>query len=194
MKPDLNLVALEIFQLCLRHDIDISVDWVPRDFNQIADDLSKTEDWDDWSVSNTIFEYVSKVYGPFTIDLFASNITHKLVKFYSKYWCEGSAGVDAFAYHWGAEYSWVVPPPQLAGKVLGHMKQCKAAGVLLLPKWCSASFWPILHDGRDYVEGIELLLEYHKPVHFFQRGIYGNDVFSSDQFASNVIILLVDFR
>jgi hypothetical protein len=194
MKPDLNLVALEIFQACLRYDIDITVDWVPRELNQDADDLSKIEDCDDWSVSGTIFEYINKVYGPFTIDLFASNLTHKLGRFYSKYWCEGSLGVDAFAYDWGTEFSWVVPPPQLAGKVLNHMRLCKAAGVLLLPKWCSAAYWPILHDGREYTRGVELLLEYHKPVHFFKRGVHGNNVFSGDQFASNVVILLVDYR
>jgi hypothetical protein len=194
MKSDLNLVALEIFQLCLRNDIDISIDWVPRDLNQVADDLSKLEDWDDWSISDVIFNYISKAYGPFSVDIFASNLTHKLDKFYSKHWCDGSSGVDAFAYHWGAEYSWVVPPPQLTGKVICHMKTCKAVGVLVVPKWCSAAYWPMLHNGHDYVQGIRLLIEYHKPVHFFRKGLHGNDVFSCNRFASNVLILLVDFR
>jgi hypothetical protein len=54
---------------------------------------------------------LSNTFGPFSIDLFASNLSHHLPKFYSKYWCQGTAGVDAFAFDWGDEICWVVPPP-----------------------------------------------------------------------------------
>jgi hypothetical protein len=194
MKTDLNLTNLKIFQLCLQYDIDLSIDWVPRELNTVADDLSKEQDWDDWAISDNISQTVQKAYGPFTADLFASNLTNKLPKFYSKFWCVGTSGVDAFAYDWGKEFAWVVPPPILISKVLSHVKRCQARCVLVVPKWCSAPFWPVLYNGNNYRGGISVLLEYIKPVDFFIKGLFGNSVFSSEKFASNVLILKLDFR
>jgi hypothetical protein len=194
MKQDLNLTALAIFQLCLHNDIDISVDWVPRELNQKADELSKLIDLDDWSINPAIFSYVSNRHGPFSVDRFASNFTHKVDRFYSKYWCDGSTGVDAFAYNWEKEYCWIAPPPKLTGKVLSHMKYCRARGVLMIPKWVSSAWWPLLHDGLNYVSGVKLLVEYRNPKNFFIKSPCGNDMFSAAQFASNVVILRLDFR
>jgi hypothetical protein len=194
MKQDLNTLALQIFQICLQNNIDITVDWVPREHNQQADDLSKVLDMDDWSINSNVFKYVNNVHGPFSIDLFASNRTRQVDKFYSKYWCEGSWGVDAFAYDWKDEFSWIVPPPKLIGKVLNHMRLCKAAGVLLAPKWVSSAWWPLLYDGMGFVRGVKLLVEYKNPRNFFIKSSCGNNVFSEAQFASNVVLLLIDCR
>ena len=108
---DLHLSSLEIFELCLKNQIRLTVDWIPREINEEADALSKVTDTDDWQIDNRIFNYVNKLYGAFSIDLFASNLSHKTKRFYSKYWCLGSEGVDAFAYNWGDENCCAVPPP-----------------------------------------------------------------------------------
>ena len=55
MKPDLNLIAMGILQLCIEHDIQLSVDWIPRDENAVADTLSKLVDSDDWAIANNVF-------------------------------------------------------------------------------------------------------------------------------------------
>jgi hypothetical protein len=64
----------------------------------------------------------------------------------------------------------------------------------LLPKWVSSAWWPLLHDGRDYVHGVKLLVEYRKPVNLFQKGSCGNNMFSNEKFASNVVVLQIDCR
>ena len=74
------------------------------------------------------------------------------------------------------------------------MKCCQAKGVLVVPRWQTAMFWPIVHNGKTWQNGIELLLEYKNPKEFFQKGPFGNDVFSEKKFQSNVLILGVNFQ
>jgi hypothetical protein len=112
MKLDLHLCSLEIYESCIKFDILLSVDWVPRKDNVDADRLSKQEDVDDWGVDHGIYNVFNTSHGPFTVDIFATNITAKSQKFYSRYWCDKSSGVDAFAYDWGSETCWLVPPPR----------------------------------------------------------------------------------
>jgi hypothetical protein len=193
MVGNLQELALSVFTNCILFDVDLSVDWVPRTANEAADELSKTPDPDDWSVQNRIFCMLSSIYGPFTIDCFASNLTHKLPRFFSKYWCEGTYGIDAFSYSWAGEFAWLVPPPYLIAKVLSHCKLCRARGILVAPKWLSAPFWPLLKTPEDWRPGITLLYEYCHPERFFCRGAYGNSVFTEARFSSNVLVLLLDF-
>ena len=193
MKVDLNALALEVYKICITNDIDLSIYWVPREENEIADELSKVEDIEDWQVHPSVFHLLQARCGPFTLDAFASNLSNKTKKFYSKYWCKDTSGVNAFSYDWGKENLWLVPPPRLISQVLFHARKCKAVGILVVPKWQSAAFWPLIWDGKNWLAGITLLLEYVKPTNFFQRGPFGNNVFSEQMFNSNVLVLKVDF-
>jgi hypothetical protein len=193
MVDNLQVLALSVFTNCIMFDVHLSVDWVPRTMNEAADELSKTPDLDDWSVQDRIFNMLNKLSGPFTIDCFASNLTHKLPKFFSKYWCLGTYGIDAFAYSWAGEFAWLVPPPTLITKVVSHCKLCKAQGILIAPKWISAPFWPVLKSPAGWRAGITLLYEYSQPKAFFNRGPYGNSVFTEACFSSNVLVLKLDF-
>ena len=51
MKSELLSLAIEIFNLCIRTNISIEVEWIPREQNQTADAYSKVFDYDDWSIS-----------------------------------------------------------------------------------------------------------------------------------------------
>ena len=193
MVQALNICALEILQLCLSNNIQISLDWVPRELNEEADALSKMVDTDDWGISKHIFDYINKVYGPCTLDVFASNLSHKLDRYYAKYWCTGALGIDAFAYNWKTEVCWIVPPPNLIPKVISHCKRCKSRGILVVPKWKASFFWPLLHNGKNWADGLDLLIEYKNPANFFTRGPFGNETFTEKEFSSNVLIMKVDF-
>lgn len=72
MKPDLHELALSIFRLALRYTIDLQVDWVPRSLNVHADSISRFIDCDDWSVSIYFFNHVDGIWGPHSVDRFAS--------------------------------------------------------------------------------------------------------------------------
>ena len=45
---------------------------------------------------------------------------------------------------WSSDNNWLVPPTTLIGRVLWHMRNCKAVGTLIVPMWKSAQFWSLL--------------------------------------------------
>ena len=47
MKSDLQDIALDIFTICLRNNIRLEVDWIPRTLNDQADFISRLIDTDD---------------------------------------------------------------------------------------------------------------------------------------------------
>ncbi|KAK3082563.1 hypothetical protein FSP39_021987 [Pinctada imbricata] len=94
MKPNLQDMALNIFSTCISHGIDLDIQWVPRKMNERADYLSKIIDLDDWCISNSCFDYISSIWGPFTIDRFASSSNNKVPRFNSMFWNPGSEHVD----------------------------------------------------------------------------------------------------
>ena len=57
MKSELQDIALDVFNICLDNNIVLEIEWIPRDKNIQADELSKIFDFDDWGVSDIIFKY-----------------------------------------------------------------------------------------------------------------------------------------
>ena len=196
MKPDLHNLATYIFNLCIKYNTTLEVEWVPRDQNSLADWYSKIFDFDDWSVSNTHFVYFNKRWGPFDCDLFADYNNNKVKVFYSRYWCPGTSGVDAFSFDWSIHNSWIVPPVNLVTKVITHLKLCKGCGVLVVPKWTSAAFWPMLcsSDRNEFNYFVKDYIEYMKPSRFFEAGSDKNSIFASDKLTFNVLVLKIDCR
>ena len=43
----LHTLAISIFELCIRNNIELSVQWIPRSLNQKTDSVSKFMDIDD---------------------------------------------------------------------------------------------------------------------------------------------------
>ena len=84
--------ALEIFQFCAVNNVSIEFEWVPRSLNECADSLSRIIGFDDWGVSTVFFAYISSLFGPFTVDRFASPDSAKCARFYSKFWCPCAEG------------------------------------------------------------------------------------------------------
>ena len=79
-KHELQVLALKILDTCRINDIKLDVVWIPRDQNKTADYLSKCIDKDDWEITTTLFDKLNTLYGPFTIDRFASNMNTKTLK------------------------------------------------------------------------------------------------------------------
>ena len=72
-KQNLQKLVESIYDLTVSLSIKLDVQWVPRKQNTIADTLSKMYDFEDWETTNTLFKYLNRVWGPFTIDRFADN-------------------------------------------------------------------------------------------------------------------------
>ena len=148
-KPHLRKIAFDIFELCLKYDIIIITKWIPRALNDVADNISKSIDTDDWTIDFETFNYVQQNFGNFTVNRFASDSNNKVEKFNSKFYCPTTKGVNAFTFDWSKEFNWLCPPISLVGACINHLKSCKGRGVLLVPRWESAFYWPLLTPNGD---------------------------------------------
>ena len=98
MKEHLHILALDIFQTAKDNKIDLEVEGIPSTHNERADYLSKIVDYDDWIVKDCYFHAVTSVWGPCSVDCFASYKNCKVPRFFSKYFNPDSLGVDSIAF------------------------------------------------------------------------------------------------
>ena len=145
-KPKLTSIALDIFAFSISKNIEIHPIWIPREENCEADEISKDLDSDSWGIDSETFDYIQSKFGIFTYDRCADERNRKTNLFSSKFFCPGADGINAFTDDWSGHFNWFCPPISMIGAVLRHARQCKAEGVLLVPEWLSAKFWPFLVD------------------------------------------------
>ena len=146
-KVHLQSVALSIFRFCFLHGIPLEAQWIPRSLNERADLLSRFVDKDDGRVNPSVFRLVDAKWGSHTIDSFASYYNAQLPRFNSKFASPGCSGVDALVQDWSRENNWVCPPVGLLVDAVRVLTACSGRGTLIIPKWPSAYFWPLLRDG-----------------------------------------------
>lgn len=57
-RPELQAIAVEIFEVCMSFDIAMEIEWLPRSQNDRTDYLRRIVDLDDWSLSAALFQLV----------------------------------------------------------------------------------------------------------------------------------------
>ena len=147
MKPRCHSVAVRVWDLAHAHDIKLSCAWMPRTSTEImvTDDLSKNFDSSEYKLSQSDFQMLCQSFGPFCLDLFASPFSHVFKPFCSRYVCKDAVSVDAFTVDWSKLVNgFFHPPVGLVTRVLKHAQFVKAKGVLIVPVWESADFWPVI--------------------------------------------------
>ena len=55
-------MANRIFSHCSHHNIDLHVQWIPRELNSQADYISKIKDCDDWHLTAECFDTLERPY------------------------------------------------------------------------------------------------------------------------------------
>ena len=94
--------------------------------------------------------------GPLDIDRFADNINAKLPRFDARFHCPKAENVNTFTSDWGRDFNWWCPPIFLIADTIAHARICRAKGVLLIPEWPSAYYWPIISpDGKHFAEFVK---------------------------------------
>lgn len=88
------------------------------------------------------------IFYPDTCDRFADSENKRVETFYSRFFTPGTAGVDTGSFNWASENNWLAPPIYLVNKVIKHCLVCKAEGTLIVPKWESAPFCPLLLNNK----------------------------------------------
>ena len=190
MKLDLHKLACKLRISCTYLNLNLFSKWIPRKLNYYADRLSRIVDTNDYVVNPHIFNYFDHLWGPHSCDRFADDGNTKCPRFNSAVNCVGSEGIDAFNFNWGGENNWLVPPVHLAPKTIIHAKNCKAKGTLVVPKWHSAPFWPLLHDGESFLPCVKGHMEYKNPTNFF---VSGRNKLFTENLKFNMLVIRLDF-
>ena len=186
----LQEMAESIHNICDSNRIDLRVQWVPREAIYYADHLSKLVDHDDWCTTPYFFRVLDQKWGPFSVDRFADNNNTKLKRFNSKYLCPNTEHVDAFTLTWEGENNYLVPPVGMVPRVLAHMAACHGRGVMVVPYWPSAAFFPLVSTTGNEFKGFVWdwmrfpAGQYKALVQGPNKGVFiGSEVFKSDVLA-----------
>lgn len=194
-KPELQEIVEQIVSLAASNSIVLQPVWVPREENQLADYISKLKDIEDWGISVPVYQWVSSMWGPFTVDRFATWYNTKCRKFNSRFWNPGCDGVDAFAQNWRGENNWVVPPPSQIVRAWRHFYTCRARGALVVPLWKGSVFWPCLcpdgtHLSRFITDWVGIP-DYGPPATVQGRCV--NTLFKGECLGFRLIAVYIDY-
>jgi hypothetical protein len=65
--PELQVLALTIFNSCRKNKIDIYTVWIPREQNVLVDYLNRIIDTDDWQTTVEFYSYLDSMWGPLRV-------------------------------------------------------------------------------------------------------------------------------
>ena len=193
-KPQLHAIALKVFALSVQYQLHLEPEWIPKDLNVRADFLSRIVDHDDWFLDPAIFARIDAMWGPHTVDRFASFHNAQLPRFNSRCWNPGSEAVDAFTVNWGGQNNWWCPPIGLIPRVIRHAQVCAAVGTLVVPCWPSAPFWPLLCPGNgQFAPFVIDFWDLPQVESLFLPGLSGSVLFNGCKPNTRVLALRCDF-
>ena len=77
-------------------------------------------------------------------------------------------------------------------KAIKHLDVCKAKGMLIVPKWMSASFWPMIFSrGMIYHLYVKDVIEFKNTVGIYTKGANRNSIFGTEPFITPVIAVVL---
>ena len=116
---DLTELMKKLWAETYRLGITLQAKHLAGYLNGPADMLSRLSAQYEWSLHPQLFHYINKLWGPHTIDRFATCINHQLPIFNSRFWDPVTSGVDALAQtDWAVHNNYVCPPFRLLPKIL----------------------------------------------------------------------------
>jgi ribonuclease HI len=194
--PRIQQVALDIFWLAEELGCRLQVEWVPREQNKEADAVTRWFDYDDWQLAPAVFAHADALWGPHSMDRFASHTNHVLARFNSLHHCPDTEGVNALAQtDWALHNNWCNPPFGLILDLLEVLRKFQAEASIVVPMWPSRPWWPMLLASpthfRSFVRGCWLLPD---SVELFRPGPSLDYSQALGKPGWRVMILRVSFR
>jgi hypothetical protein len=155
----LNDAIRELWQVCLRFDLILVCPlWLSTHDNVVPDWLSREDsDWNDWTLSDFVFRKLVQIWGLPDIDRFAEKDNAKCLKWNTKFYEPGSAGINALAQHnYGLYLNYCCPPVALLERLVPILVQQKGETILICPYWPAAGWWVTLASGGAIMEMVRL--------------------------------------
>ena len=143
--PHLSDLAETIWHYAFQQQTYLHISHLAGRLNSRSDGLSRVSLMYEWMLDPGLFRYIDKLFGPHTIDRFASMTTTQLPVYNSRYMDPLSSGVDALAQqNWGSENNFVNAPFRLLNRVLDVIIAQKAYATVIAPHWPCHAFYPKL--------------------------------------------------
>ena len=137
----LDIIARNIWILAIKNNINIQAKFLAGRMNSEADRLSRYPAQYEWYIHPALFNYIDSLFGPHSVDRFASILTRQTSRYNSLFWDPETEGIDALHQsNWRQEMNFVNPPFRLLPKVLQHITQSKAEATVIAPYW-PAAIW-----------------------------------------------------
>ena len=132
----LDSVAQDIWAFALQNGVSLVAHHIAGVSNTGPDALSRVSARHEWVIHPFIFRQLDRMFGPHTVDRFASFSTALLPTYNSRFADPCSAGVDALGQtDWGTENNWVNPPFRLISRILDIVEAQRAVATLIAPMW-----------------------------------------------------------
>ena len=133
---ELTNIAKAIWKEVVSNNTTIVARHLSGRLNTQADLLSRMRDKHEWMISRPLFTLLDSVWGPHTIDRFASMTSAQLPLYNTRYLDPNGMSVDALAQRdWGGHNNYVNPPFRLLDKVLDVVVAQSAQATLIAPAW-----------------------------------------------------------
>jgi hypothetical protein len=97
-------------------------------------------------LAQTQFNKIDAIWGPHTVDAFATRSNRQLPRYMSLNPEPEAVATDAMLHSWVAENSWLFPPLNMVGRCLRKVREEKATATIVAPMWMTQPWWPVLID------------------------------------------------
>ena len=131
-----DVIAKQIWAWAELKGLWLSIAHIPGKDNVIADYKSRVfTDNTEWALGESIFKDLCKKLGCPTVDLFASRLNRKCVKYVSWGPDPEAWAIDAFSFTWTNELFYIFPPFSLVGRVVQKVMANRTQAIVVAPWW-----------------------------------------------------------
>ena len=138
-----NKITRKIWDWCQARNIWLSAAYITSQDNYKADKMSRISHHNsEWELNQDIFVKIIDKYGQPSIDMFASRLNNKCVRYVAWQPDPFAEAVDAFSLDWGKEeLIYIFPPFCIIHKVLQKIDLDKANAIVIVPYWTTQPWW-----------------------------------------------------
>ena len=129
-----------IFMAAHELKIDLTAKYLAGVQNTHADRLSRILTPYEWQLHPAVFRALNNMWGPHSIDRFASELTTQLPRYNSLFWDPHTEAVDAMSQPWQGENNYINPPFWMLGKIVKKLRRDGASATVIAP-WWTAQPW-----------------------------------------------------
>ena len=139
--PKLSKLAIAIWAEAEKLGLSITCRHLAGVSNITADRLSRSPDKHNWMLHPNLFALLDELWGPHSIDRFATFQNAQIMRFNSRFWEPGSEAVDSMLQDWSKDNNYINPPWVMLPKIVEKIISEKALATVIAPMfpgqpWC----------------------------------------------------------